>query len=309
MMFKYKRFPFLNAEPGAAGGGDAPAGGTPAATPAGDPPAGGAPAAPATPASVLASGTPPAGTPPAAAAPGPNDWIPEKFRVMKDDGTMDMEASARKVEEHRSHLEKRLGAGDIPPKSADEYKVNIPEKLAEQFKAEDLAADPMLKSFMSDAHAAGMSQKQVDMVISQYLERLPAIGGALSQLSADECTATLKEVWKSDADYTKNVQQAYNAAKAYGGEDFEAILKDHGNDPRLVKMLASVGKELGEDRSAPAGAAGITEQTAESLQKTPAYWDKNHPDHAATLQKVQSFYERTYGSKPKTTGSMAFGTV
>lgn len=303
-MFK-RFFPLFNDEPGAAGGSDAAGAAPDASAPAaGD----AAPAAAAAaPASVLAGGTPPAGA--AAATPGPNDWIPEKFRVMKEDGSMDIEASARKVEEHRSHLEKRMGAGDLPPKTADEYKVNIPEALADQFKAEDLAADPMLKSFMTDALAAGMTQKQVDMVIGQYLERLPAVGGAMAQLNADECTAKLKEVWKSDADYTKNVQQAYQAAKTYGGKDFEAILKDHGNDPRLVKLLAGVGKELGEDRGTPAGSAGMTEQTAESLTKTEAYWNSNHADHAATVEKVRAFYERTYGSKAKSTGAMAFGTI
>lgn len=315
-MFK-RFFPLFADEPGAAGGGgDAgAAGGAPAAG-SGDAGAGGA--APAAAATVLDAGKPAPAAPAGAAGDAPkpiNERIPEKFRVNKEDGTLDLEASLTKVEEHRSHLEKRLGAGDIPPKTADEYKVNIPENLAEQFKAEDLAADPMLKSFMTDAHAAGMTQKQVDMVIGQYLERLPAIGGAMSQLSADECTATLKEVWKSDADYTQNVKAAYNAAKAYGGEDFEAILKDHGNDPRLVKLLASVGKELGEDKGTPAGSQGKTDaQNLQDEHTSLAGWlnnAKNHsaPEFEAKNRRYAELGKAIWGNAPRRSGSININTV
>lgn len=292
-------------EPGAAGGGDA----APAAAAA--PAADATPAAPAPASTVLQSAKPADAAPaPAADAPKPiSERIPEKFRVTKEDGSLDLEASLTKVEEHRSHLEKRMGAGDLPPKSADDYKVNVPEKLAESFKAEELAADPLLKAFMADAHANGMTQKQVDMVIGQYLERLPQVAGAYEQLNSEACTTALREAWKSEAEFNANTKAAFNAAKAYAGQDLDGILKDYGNDPRIIKLLSNVGKELGEDRGAAAGAQGVTSEDIQSMTKTPAYWDKSHPEHEKTVAKVQQFYERTYGNKPKSTGGMFVGTL
>ena len=52
-----------------------------------------------------------------AGEPGANDWIPEKFRVVGEDGKLSIESSARKLAENYSLLEKRMGSGDAPPKN------------------------------------------------------------------------------------------------------------------------------------------------------------------------------------------------
>lgn len=304
----FPRHTLMDDTPGAAGGG--------AAAPAA--PAAGAPAAPATPAApaaptALQSGAPAAPAAPGAAAPatpGPNDWIPEKHRVMGADGkTLDLEASARKVAEAYGHAEKRMGTGDLPPKTAEEYKINVPEAMAEKFKADDLAKDPLMKDFLGKAHAAGLTQKQIDLTIGEYLSRAEKLAGGVQELDFNDCTKDLKSEWKTEADYAKNLNAAFRAAKAYAGTDFDGVLKDYGNDPRVVRMLARVGAEMKEDTGAPAGAHGVTQQAVESLTKTPAYWDKNHADHAATVEKVRAFYEGTYGTKPKTTGAVSFTSV
>ena len=77
----------------------------------GDPSTPAAPAAPAPTGSVLDSGN------------TGNDYIPEKYRTNKEDGTLDLEASSRKVAEAYKQLETRFGSGDVPPKTADEYAV------------------------------------------------------------------------------------------------------------------------------------------------------------------------------------------
>ena len=46
--------------------------------------------------------------------------IPEKYQVKKEDGSIDIEASSLKLAEAYGHLEKRLGSGDAPPKTAEE---------------------------------------------------------------------------------------------------------------------------------------------------------------------------------------------
>src|SRR6478736_10297497 len=107
-----KRFPLMNeagaADAGGSGGGDPGAGGSVV----NDQPAGG---------EAPASTTPPAAAAPATQPtnllkqgveePTPTEFIPEKYRVTKDDGTLDIEASARKLAEAHGSLEKRLGSG------------------------------------------------------------------------------------------------------------------------------------------------------------------------------------------------------
>ena len=95
--------------------------------------AGGAPAgvvdagAPAAPSGTImdrgASAAPAVTEPPAWAA-------PDKYQVKNEAGEIDWQATARKIDEGRSHLEKRMGSGDVPPADVSGYKVAAPEQYA-----------------------------------------------------------------------------------------------------------------------------------------------------------------------------------
>jgi hypothetical protein len=102
-MWKLKHL-FMNAEQGA----EQPGGGNGGGEDGGNNPGAGEPSGN----SLLSTG---------AGEPGANDWLPEKFRVMGEDGKLSIESSARKLAENYTHLEKRMGSGDAPPKTADEY--------------------------------------------------------------------------------------------------------------------------------------------------------------------------------------------
>lgn len=312
-MFK-RKFVFMEGEPSAAGGGDA--GATPAGgAPAGDAGAAGGDAGGAA-ATVLAGAAPAASAAPAAGAtPGPNDWIPEKFRVMKEDGAMDLEASARKVEEHRSHLEKRMGAGDLPPKTAAEYKLNVPDAFKELFPPEKIAEDPALKSFLDKAHAEGMTQKNVDLFLNEWFERSTALLDTKATMDAENCTNALKEVWKTDTEFKENNQAAYRAAKEYGGDQFDAILSDYGNAPRIIQLLAKVGKELGEDRSASVDARGKSDlQNMQDEHTALGGWlnnavNRSNPEFEAKNRRYSLLSEQIWGSQPRRSGSISINTV
>lgn len=292
-------------------GGDGGAASAPAAAPAAAAPAPAA-ASPAPAPSVMAGGAPAPGAAPAAAAAALDPVfgaIPEKFRVKNEDGSANLSASWDKVEQHRSHLEKRLGAGDIPPAAATDYKINVPEALASKFKAEDLAKDASLTGFLAEAHAAGMTQKQVDLAINGYLTRVEGLGVAMAQISADDCTAALKAEWKTDDVFKAQTQAAYRASSTYG--DVDKLMAKYGNDPDFIRFAAKVGAELGEDTGASTQARGpaTSDAEVESLQKSPAYWNAADPQHATVKAKVDAHYTAKYGDKPKASGSMAFGHV
>ena len=111
----------------------------------------------------------------------------------------------------------------------------------------------------------------------------------------------LPEVWPPDAANAAATAQyiaergmkAYQAAIAYGDADAEAILKDYGNDPRVIRLLARVGGEMGEDRSVTPPGGGIPSgQTVETLMTSEAYNNQRHPEHATVSRQVADHFAR-----------------
>ena len=309
----------LMAPDGDGGGAAAPAAAPAAAAPA---PAAAAPAAPAAApqASALGAGAPapaPAGAPAAAPAPAPAaadpvfGVIPEKFRVKNDDGTPNLEASWLKVEEHRSNLERRLGAGEAPPKAAADYKLDLPAPIAEALGEDGLkklGESAPFKAFTEQLHGLGLNQKQYAAVVAQMIERGMALRQGNEALDTQAAVADLKTTWTTQADYDKNVQAAYRAAAGYG--DVGKLMARYGNDPDFIRFAAKVGADMREDTSSGGHGAAPTSQTEiESLQKDKAYWDVNDPRHAEVKAKVTAHYERMHGTGPKASGSLAIGTI
>lgn len=186
----------------------------------------------------------------AAAQPPATDWIPEKFRVKGQGDEIDLAASARKIEEHRAHLEKRLGAGDLPPKTADEYTVSVPDAYKDAFKPE---SDPLLAEFRAEAHKHGLTQAQFDFAIGEFFKRAPQLVERDVELKAEECAAELRKTWADETVYRRETSAALRAVKAYGQADAEQLIARYGNDPLFIRAMARIGAEIKED-SPPAEA-------------------------------------------------------
>ena len=256
----------------------------------GDPstPAAAAPAAPA--GSVLDTGN--TGT----------DYIPEKLRVMKEDGSLDQEASSRKVAEAYKHLETRFGSGDVPPKSADEYAVKL--EGVEGFDWDEFKADPDTQSFLKGAHAKGLTNDQVQYVIGEYMKAAPGLIEGGVQLSVQDCTAALKAVWPDDQAMTQNVRASYRAAEAFASEpgkpgNFAALQAKYGNDPDFIAFTANIGKELKEDtpiNGATASDGDFDVKTSElraQLQALPAH----DPKRKGVQAELDALYDRKYNTR------------
>lgn len=271
---------------GAAGGAGAGTGTAAAGAGTGGAAAGGAGAG----SSVLAAGA--AGTGAAT-----NDYIPEKYRVNKGDGTLDLEASSRKLAEAYGNAEKRIGGGDIPPKEASEYKVAVPDALKEAF---DPAKDEGMQTFLKGAHEAGLNQKQLDFVMGRYFEIAPQLAAGAKQYDANTATAELKKTWATDADFNRNVRNAYagaNAIATKAGIDVKNIMDGPlGNDPTFLKLMAAIGPEFAED-APPGGQQMGTEEEVSKLMASEAYTNPKHADHAKVSEKVRKFYERKFGTE------------
>jgi len=142
-----------------------------------------------------------------------------------------------------------------------------------------------------------MNQKQLDLAVATYLDVVPKLLEGSKQLSTEECTATLRETWKTDEQYKEAIQQAYKAAVAYGDSDAEAIIKDYGNDPRIIKLLNRIGAELREDGSiTPPGGGTPIAGTRLELMQTDAYNNAKHPEHAAVSARVNELAAKEFGT-------------
>lgn len=267
--------------------------------------------------SALAAGAAAASGGQGAAAAGdaadPNAWIPEKHRVAGQDGALDIEASARKVAEAYGHLERRLGGAEAPPSTADEYKVNVPESLKDALPADELTKSAEFKGFLGKLHAAGASQKIVDVAVAELLEAGVKMHAAAPVLAEAECVATLKQVdgWKTNEQYAAQIQHAWRAAKGFGekgGVSMDEIEKAGlHNHPLFIRIMAAVGPEMEEDRGITPAAQGQLQDNLDSLMNSPAYLNGNHPMHHDTVAKVTALTARMTGTRPVASGkTMSF---
>jgi hypothetical protein len=250
-----------------------------------------------------ASGTPATSALAAGAGAAPTtDFIPEKYRVTKDDGTVDIDASARKLAEAHGSLEKRLGTGDAPPKTSAEYQVAVPEALKEAFP--DLSTDKGFTDFRDQMHGLGLTQKQFDGVMAKYFEVVPSLVAGGSQVSSEEVTATLKQAWPTEKAFKDNVALSYRAADAIAkaaGLNYDDVEKAGlGNNATFIKLMAAIGPEFGEATQVNGESSSTMSNEAQikELMMSEANTNTKHPQHAATRAKITAFYDRKYGTAP-----------
>lgn len=250
------------------------------------------PAAPAPAGTVLDTGAAP-------------DYFPEKYQVKKEDGSLDLEQSSRKLAESYKHLETRLGSGDVPPKSADEYAVKL--EGVEGFNWDEFKADEGTQSFLKGAHAKGLTNAQVEYVIGEYMKAAPGLVEGGVQLSQQDCAAALKAAWGDEQAMTQNVRASYRAAETFASEpgkpgNFAALQAKYGNDPDFIAFTANIGRELKED-SAINGGGQVNEadfnikvsELRAQLEALPPH-DPKRPGVQAQLNDM---YDQKY-NKPKT---------
>lgn len=285
---------YMEGEPGTAGGGDGGAGAAAGAA------GGGAGAAGSQPGTAAGAGAAAGGegNPAGSALTSGVEWtpqsIPEKFRVAGADGELDLAASLRKVDEHRSALEKRMGTGDIRPKTADEYK--LPDN--DTFKGLQLD-EAGAKAFRQEAHDMGLSQKQYEGVMSKWAALAPELVNAGQAETVDTAVAALKSVWKDEGEYKANITAAFSAASKFGeaaGFTAEEVDKAIGNNPVAIRMFAALSKEMGEDRtpSAANGGTGGSVQTRSEYvaENWAAYSNPQDPKHKAVTDRANALAAR-----------------
>lgn len=264
---------------------DTPAAGTPGETPA-----------------AVDAAAPDAGNLLAATAPATDRaWLGDQFHVKTEAGDLDFEASARKLGESYKALAARMRETGAPPKEAGEYAFNIPDEAKAALGDWTPEADPMLADFRDKALGAGLTQKQFDFVVGEYLARLPQIGEAKAEASANAAETALRAEWKDESAFKSNMVAAHKALTQYAGDEAATLVDRYGNDPAFIKLMAKVGGELREDTSptaTPGAGSPYAGLTREGLMAHEAYTNPRHADHALVSSMVRAAYEKQYGNTP-----------
>lgn len=175
---------------------------------------------------------------------GEYDFLEDKFRVLNPDNTVNLEMSAEKMANSYKSLASRLGTGDVPPKSADEYNIKIE---SETLNFDDFKKDPENQAFLSKAHEQGMTSKQVEFVLNEYARVMPAAFDKFKGLTQEQAQAELTETWKSEADFKSNIKDAFTAFNKYASPEDKGKIDEIGNNPIVIRLLANMGISLKED--------------------------------------------------------------
>lgn len=209
--------------------------------------------------------------------------IPDKFKVIDETtGSVDYQATLAKLSESYTGLEKRIGTSDLPPKTVDDYKL----EEREGFNFDEFKADESNQAFLKAAHSKGITNSQLDFLISEYDKRAVDLISSTSQINTDDVVGTLQSEWGSN--YESNIFNAVKAAKACGITDEQINDPSIGNNVAFIKMAAYFGSQLQEDKSINVGVP-VAEDIS-SLMRSEAYFNDKHPEHKATKAKIDAYY-------------------
>lgn len=275
---------------------------------------GGAPAEPPAEPPVTPPATPPA-TPPV------SNWRDSLPDDIKGHATL---ANFKSVEElAKSHLEaqKLIGRkGIIPPvEGASEEEISKfhnelgrPETV-EGYKLENIklpegvTVDENVKSeFLKAGHKEGFTNKQMNFLLKWQIENMgnatKAEGDARDTEIAEAETKLRTEMGNA---YDANLALANKVVGKYADDSAKEFLsKSLGHDPRMVRMMIKIGKDMGEDTLGEGSA--IMTKTPDEAQKEISlirnnpkhpYHIQGHPEHQAALKQMRDLYEMGYPDK------------
>ncbi|MDF7671155.1 hypothetical protein PT276_08125 [Orbaceae bacterium ESL0721] len=230
-----------------------------------------------------------------------NFSFPEKCTVKNEDGSVNNEASTQKLLESYTHLSKRMGeTGGLVPTSADGYKIEFDQEalgFPESVTPELLRADPDFKRFSEEAHKAGFTNEQMNLVAKEYLGVVRDLVDRRYENDLNACKTELMETWKTPDEMSTGINNALKAFNHFASDQDKALIDTIGNNPLVVRLLANIGATMREDAPARNTQPPESRETITSLMKSEAYHDPKHPDHDRVTQQVKQYYRQTVGDE------------
>lgn len=196
-------------------------------------------------------------------------WFPTKY--MKD-GEPDVQNLAKAYQ----NLEKKLGqkVTSLAPESADEY----------DYTPDGIELDPELTSaFKNEAKEAGLSTAQYEFIMKKYQDSV-----GRDMMTSERAVDMLKQSW-GEAEFAGNLTNAQRAFDEFAPSDLSS--NDPAlNHPSVLKLLARIGADLGEDSTPPRSSksAGLSQGEIEAMMMT----DEYNVRGSETRQTVDSWFKK-----------------
>ena len=181
-----------------------------------------------------------------------------------------------------------------------------PEDYKYSFSEEEINQD-QLKNFNETAHRIGLLPKQAERIIKFYNEmntQAEVDNQKMFEAKQTEAMADLKKEFGPT--YTKRLDQAKKLATETLGNDMlnNTVLKDGsrlGDSVEVIKAFSMLADKLSEDEIIKGEGTGY--QTASEIEKEISeltedgspYWQKTHPNHAKTVDRVFKLREQLNG--------------
>ena len=181
-----------------------------------------------------------------------------------------------------------------------------PEDYKYSFSEEEINQD-QLKNFNETAHRIGLLPKQAERIIKFYNEmntQAEVDNQKMFEVKQTEAMADLKKEFGPT--YTKRLDQAKKLAVETLGNDMlnNTVLKDGsrlGDSVEVIKAFSMLADKLSEDEIIKGEGTGY--QTASEIEKEISeltedgspYWQKTHPNHAKTVDRVFKLREQLNG--------------
>ena len=203
----------------------------------------------------------------------------------------------------------------IPNKMAtDEDWEEVYNKLGRPNKPEDYKysfdneVDPeQLKQFNETAHRIGLLPKQAERIIKFYNElntQTEADRVKTFEAKQTEAMAELKKEFGPT--YTKRLDQAKKLAVETLGSEMlnDTIMKDGsrlGDNVSVIKAFSMLADKLSEDEIIKGEGTGyvtaseIEKEIAELTEDGSPYWNKTHPNHQKSVDRVFKLREQLNG--------------
>ena len=181
-----------------------------------------------------------------------------------------------------------------------------PEDYKYSFSEEEINQD-QLKNFNETAHRIGLLPKQAERIIKFYNEmntQAEVDNQKAFEVKQTEAMADLKKEFGPT--YTKRLDQAKKLATETLGNEMlnNTVLKDGtrlGDSVEVIKAFSMLADKLSEDEiikgegSSYQTASEIEKEISELTEDGSPYWQKTHPNHAKTVDRVFKLREQLNG--------------
>lgn len=187
------------------------------------------------------------------------------------------------------------------PESPENYSIDLPS---------DSYPQDVIQSFLKEAHASGLTNKQAQAAINFYntIETDGQINSdAAMQQAKVDAESALKKEW-GPTEYAKELAVSRRAFNRFADDDLKAFVNETGvtNNVAMIKFLNRIGKAFsepdmagsGKDSGSIDGDSAKIEISAMLKDKTHKYnealFDNTHPKHAEAMSYRDHLYDIVY---------------